>query len=226
MYILKNTPLPEFVPLPKFILRSGLSINARLLYGLLLNRAMLSRKNGWVDGQGRVYIVYPIRRMAEDLDRSERTVKNALNELSSAGYLRRVRRGFSQPNRLYVLLPEAAPQKGRDCPPEVRKTAPAEGQNLPPNKTEREEKDLSKTERAEPAPLGHYQNVFLSQRELEELRRDFPGLLEGYIEKLSAYMKEKGKTYACHEAVLRRWLNEDSGRTKNWDDIYEEGECL
>ena len=43
-----------------------LSINARFICGLLLNRAMLSGKNGWEDGQGRVYAVYPIRRMAED----------------------------------------------------------------------------------------------------------------------------------------------------------------
>ena len=131
---------------------------------------------------------------------------------------------------IYVLLPDdgriSGCQEAGIRPMDGPESGPCRGQNLPPNKTEREEKDLSKTERAEPAPLGHYQNVFLSQRELEELRRDFPGLLEGYIEKLSAYMKEKGKTYACHEAVLRRWLNEDSGRTKNWDDIYEEGECL
>ena len=57
------------------------SINAKLLYGLLLNRTMLSQKSGWVSEDGNVYVIYTIKQMANDLDRSERTVKTALREL-------------------------------------------------------------------------------------------------------------------------------------------------
>ena len=57
------------------------SINAKLLYGLLLNRTMLSQKSGWVSEDGNVYVIYTIKQMADDLDRSERTVKTALREL-------------------------------------------------------------------------------------------------------------------------------------------------
>ena len=49
------------------------SINAKLLYGLLLNRTMLSQKSGWVSEDGDVYVIYTIKQMANDLDRSERT---------------------------------------------------------------------------------------------------------------------------------------------------------
>ena len=34
----------------------GLSIGAKMLYGLLLDRMYLSSRNGWYDDQGRVYI--------------------------------------------------------------------------------------------------------------------------------------------------------------------------
>ena len=93
MYIRKNTPIPPFVPLPKFILRSELSINAKLLYGLLLNRATLSQKNCWEDENGGVYVTYTVKEMAEDLDRSERTSQAALSELDAAGLIQRVHQG-------------------------------------------------------------------------------------------------------------------------------------
>ena len=67
------------------------SINAKLLYALLLNRTMLSQKSGWVSEDGNVYVIYTIKQMANDLDRSERTVKTALRELENAGLITRVR---------------------------------------------------------------------------------------------------------------------------------------
>ena len=54
------------------------SINAKLLYGLLLNRTILSQKNGWESENGNVYVIYTIKQLANDLDRSERTVKSAM----------------------------------------------------------------------------------------------------------------------------------------------------
>lgn len=60
------------------------SINAKLLYALLLNRTMLSQKSGWVSEDGNVYVIYTIKQMANDLNRSERTVKTALCELENA----------------------------------------------------------------------------------------------------------------------------------------------
>ena len=71
------------------------SINAKLLYGLLLNRTMLSQKSGWVSEDGDVYVIYTIKQMTDDLDRSERTVKTALRELENAGLITRVRQGWN-----------------------------------------------------------------------------------------------------------------------------------
>ena len=73
------------MPLPRFILRDEYSINAKLLYALLLGRTQLSQKSGWVSEDGDVYVLYTIRQMANDLNRSERTVKAALAELENLG---------------------------------------------------------------------------------------------------------------------------------------------
>ena len=44
-----------------------LSTDAKLLYGLLLDRMGLSAKNGWYDEQGRVYIYYPLEEIQQDM---------------------------------------------------------------------------------------------------------------------------------------------------------------
>ena len=53
--------MPPFIPLPRFMLAGEYSINAKLLYGLLLNRTMLSQKSGWVSEDGNVYVIYTIK---------------------------------------------------------------------------------------------------------------------------------------------------------------------
>ena len=94
------------MPLPRFILRSEYSINAKLLYALLLGRTQLSQKSGWVSEDGDVYVIYTIRQMANDLNRSERTVKAALAELENAGLIIRVRQGWNRANRIFLQLPD------------------------------------------------------------------------------------------------------------------------
>ena len=144
------------------------SINAKLLYGLLLNRTMLSQKSGWVSEDGNVYVIYTIKQMANDLDRSERTVKTALRELENAGLITRVRQGWNQANRIFLQIPDrvqvSSRPEGNICPMDVQDSSPCMGQKLPTSNTDTEYKEHSKTERVESTRrrYGEFQNVFLS----------------------------------------------------------------
>ena len=69
---------------------------------LLQGRTQLSQKSGWVSEDGNVYVIYTIRQMANDLNRSERTVKAALAELENAGLITRIRQGL-EPGKPYFL---------------------------------------------------------------------------------------------------------------------------
>ena len=80
----------------------GIAQTGKLLYALLLDRSTLSQKNGWQDGEGRIFIVYPVAEIAEMLDKGCTAIKGALKELDAAGLLERERRGFSAPNRVFV----------------------------------------------------------------------------------------------------------------------------
>ena len=76
------------------------------VYALLLDRARLSQLNGWTDEAGRVYIIFPIEKIAEMLGKSMTTAKNVLAELEAAGLIERRRQQFSKPNHIYVKLPD------------------------------------------------------------------------------------------------------------------------
>ena len=62
---------------------ASLSTDAKLLYGILLDRISLSKKNGWIDGDGYVYIIYTIAELQELLRMSHTTVTKLLYELDS-----------------------------------------------------------------------------------------------------------------------------------------------
>ena len=186
IYFKKDTALPPFIPLPRFMIASEHSINAKLLYGLLLNRTMLSQKSGWVSEDGNVYVIYTIKQMADDLNRSERTVKTALNELENAGLITRVRQGWNRANRIFLHLPDgvqlSSPPEGNICPMEVQETSPCMGQKLPTSSTKQEYINLIQTERGEIARrrFGEYQNVFLSDDEFTWLQNAYPDKYEEY----------------------------------------------
>ena len=58
-----------------------LSTDARTLYGILLDRMSLSVKNGWLDEQGRVYIIYTGREVQESLCCAEHKAVKLFREL-------------------------------------------------------------------------------------------------------------------------------------------------
>lgn len=99
-----------FVRVPKVLFTDkehfgGLSNEANLLYGLLLERMSLSRKNNWIDKHNRVYIIFPVEEIEEILDVGHEKALNLLKELdnqSEIGLVKKKRRGLGLPSILYV----------------------------------------------------------------------------------------------------------------------------
>ena len=79
-----------------------LSTDAKTLYGILLDRMSLSVKNGWLDGQGRVYIIFPIQEVIDALGCADNKATKLFRELENAGLVERKRRGLGKPNLIYV----------------------------------------------------------------------------------------------------------------------------
>lgn len=100
----------SFIRVPKVLFTDkehfgSLSNEAKLLYGLLLERMSLSRKNNWIDKHNRVYIIFPVEEIEESLDVGHEKALNLLKELddqSGIGLVKKKRRGLGLPSILYV----------------------------------------------------------------------------------------------------------------------------
>ena len=83
-----------------------LSTDAKLLYGLLLDRMGLSAKNGWYDDMGRVFIYYTLDEIQEDLNCGHEKAVRLLAELDTGkkgfGLIERVKQGQGRPAKIYV----------------------------------------------------------------------------------------------------------------------------
>lgn len=80
----------------------GLSTDAKLLYGLLLDRVSLSSNSGWFDEQGRVYVIYTIKSIMRDLHCGNKKAGGLLAELEQFGLIERKPRGQGKPWTVYV----------------------------------------------------------------------------------------------------------------------------
>ena len=80
----------------------GISAEAKILYGLLLDRMGLSVKNGWTDDTGRVYIIFTTEEIMEALYCADNKATKLMKELESCGLIERKRRGLGKPSLIYV----------------------------------------------------------------------------------------------------------------------------
>ena len=96
----------SFIKIPKVMITdpmfSKLSLPAKVLYGILLDRMSLSMKNRWFDSENRVYIIYQIADIQEDMGISKNKAINLLSSLEEFGLVEKKRRGLGMPSLLYV----------------------------------------------------------------------------------------------------------------------------
>ena len=98
-----------FYRIPKLLVTSErfrqLSTDAKVLYGLMLDRMSLSVKNGWIDEQNRVYIYFTVEEVMDVLGyKSEKATKllMELDDKKGLGLIERVRQGQGKPSIVYV----------------------------------------------------------------------------------------------------------------------------
>ena len=102
----------EFLRFPLTLLANPqykeMSLEAKFVYALLLNRLTLSQKNGWINDDGEVYLVYTREEASATLNISYKKAIAAFRELIENRLLVEQRQGRGYPNLLYVLKAELA----------------------------------------------------------------------------------------------------------------------
>ena len=99
----------SFFRIPRVLIQDSrfkqVSTDAKLLYGLMLDRMSLSMKNGWLDEENRVYIIYTLENIMEDLNCGKDKGVKILAELDTVkgiGLIERKKRGLGKPSIIFV----------------------------------------------------------------------------------------------------------------------------
>lgn len=96
----------SFFMVPKILLSAppfrGLSMEAKMLYCIAMDRMSLSAKNGWLDDKQRVYIILTISEIMESMCCASQKATKLLQELEKYRLIEKKRQGHCKPNLIYV----------------------------------------------------------------------------------------------------------------------------
>lgn len=175
----------SYFRVPKILFRDikfkDLSTDAKTLYGILLDRMGLSVKNGWLDEQGRVYIIFPVQEVMDALGCADNKATKLFRELEKFGLIERKRRGLGKPNLIYVKNFADPRFRNREkngsgaadsAQPEAAKSR---GNKTEWNKTEGSEPDpFSSDAESEPYERTRLEAYFMQSLEVDLLLRACP----------------------------------------------------
>lgn len=135
------------------------STDAKLLYGMLLDRMGLSARNGWYDELDRVYIYYTIDEIMEDLGCGHNKAVRLLAELDTkgVGLIERKKQGQGKPTMIYVKQFVEPTPREKSAPPGLPKTGSAEDSKEEVQTSQNETSRLPKRGSAE-FPKGEASN--------------------------------------------------------------------
>ncbi len=185
----------SFYRVPKILFTEdkfwNVSTDAKLLYGILLDRMNLSAANGWLDDEGRVYIIFTIDEIKSALGCAEKKSVKLLDELEKkCGLIERKRQGLGKPNLIYVknFVTDAVERQFLNCQKDnsgiventIQDLSKGQGNNTDINNTEFSNtdpffpsdscgKDVDGTDE-----FRRYYQYFYEQLYMDYLKKDFP----------------------------------------------------
>lgn len=130
----------SFYRVPKVLFTAecfkSLSCEAKVLYGLMLDRMSLSIKNRWFDEEDRVYIIFTVEEIEELLNCGTQKAVKLMKELDDnqgIGLIKKKRLGLGKPNVIYVknfiLKEKCSPEQRGKAPENLGNTQNSENHN-------------------------------------------------------------------------------------------------
>lgn len=147
-YYENNVEQFRYYQIPKELMHnpifSTLSLDAKLVYAVLRDRMKLSRANGWLDEDGRVYIVFSIEELMASISIGSGKAVKHLKELEQFGLIEKKRRGLGLSSMIYVkdfasVVNQEVVDKVTDNPQSLDSTLNVENRNSRISKIETQE---------------------------------------------------------------------------------------
>lgn len=194
MAFLRKEHKENYTCISNDVFRSDLSLKAR---GMLCT--MLSLPDDWEFSENGLQTI---------LKDGQTSVRSAIKELESAGFLSRTRER-DESGRMGRCVWIVSDYPRFENPNLVNSNLGNEPQ-LSTKESSTNRPTTKESKRETRHKYGEYQNVLLSDSDMEKLKTEFPTDWEERIERLSAYMASTGKTYKSHLATIRNWARRDS----------------
>ena len=133
----------------------ALSLEAKVLYGLMLDRMALSVRNSWMEKDGRVFIYFTLEEATAMLQCGHTKGVRLFAELEKLGLIERRKQGQGRPAKIYVknFIPQRAPEQTpetQNSPQE--KGTPHDSERPHFSKTDANKTDKNQTDRSETDP--------------------------------------------------------------------------
>ena len=107
-----KSPAASYIPLPRFLLLDkelqDISNDAKVLYALLLDRASISRQNGYIDPDGTIRLYFTVEQVQKKLHRSRKSATRIFRELEYSGLIIRKKQGLGKPAVITLNYPADA----------------------------------------------------------------------------------------------------------------------
>ena len=123
---------------------NNMSLGAKVIYSIMMDRNELSIKNNLIDDSGKVYIFMTINDIRDKINCSRQTAHNILKELEVKNLIYKVRQGLCKPNKIYVQKIDINRSKNHTS--KCLKNRLQEIQNLDANKTNINKTKYNKTD--------------------------------------------------------------------------------
>ena len=101
----------SYMPFPRFLMEDSLadiSNDAKVLYALLLDRASISKINGFIEADGTIRLYFTVEQAQKKLHRSRQCVTRIFRELESCGLICRKKQGLGKPALITLNYPSGA----------------------------------------------------------------------------------------------------------------------
>lgn len=107
-----KSPAASYIPLPRFLLQDeqlrDISNDAKVLYALLLDRASVSRQNGYIEPDGTIRLYFTLEQAQKKLYRSRQCATRIFRELEYSGLIVRRKQGLGKPAIITLNYPADA----------------------------------------------------------------------------------------------------------------------
>lgn len=185
----------SFYRIPKMLFTvecfRSLSCEAKILYGLMLDRMGLSIKNRWFDEEDRIYIVFTVEEIAELMDCGMQKAVKLVKELDvdkGIGLIEKKRLGLGKPNVIYV----------KNFMTKDDFHLPGQG-GIPVNEHIAQEGAEINASCIEATETEETSSIYLSEAEAKESKESISGIVEIKNQEL---LKSQFKNFQNHNLII------------------------